>query len=202
MVAADLVERASGLRQLDRWHISVTDIEPEVRAEWCELSSADDQGLRPRRHHRPPPDAQARRLLRQAAPVPARRFRHHRPGHRPRPHGARPWRGRFRAVQGQRHRPGVRGRCGRQVPRRLAVARRPGQRHQRQVQRARRADLLGPARSGRAARRERRLQAQLPAFVAVEGQGHLPLHPAMVHRHGQAARPPARQDPRREALGE
>jgi isoleucyl-tRNA synthetase len=29
--------------------------------------------------------------------------------------------------------------------------------------------------------------AQLPAFVALEGQGHLPLHPAMVHRHGQAA---------------
>ena len=58
------------------------------------------QRLRPRRHHRPPPDAQARRLLRQAAPVPARRLRHHRPGHRPGPHGARPWRGRFRAVQG------------------------------------------------------------------------------------------------------
>ena len=71
---------------------------------------ADVQRLRPRRHHRPPPDAQARRLLRQAAAVPARRLRHHRPGHRPRPHGARPWRGRFRAVQGERHRPGVRGR--------------------------------------------------------------------------------------------
>ena len=72
--------------------------------------------LRPRRNHRPPPDAQARRLLRQAAAVPARRLRHHRPGHRPRPHGARPWRGRFRAVQGERHRPGVRGRRGRLLP--------------------------------------------------------------------------------------
>ncbi len=46
---------------------------------------------------------------------------------------------------------------------RLAVARRPGQRHQQQVQRARRADLLGPARGRRAARRMRRLPAQLPA---------------------------------------
>ncbi len=68
------------------------------------------QRLRPRRHHRPPPDAPARRLLRQAASVPAGRLRHHRQRHRPRPHGARPWRGRFRAVQGERHRPGLRGR--------------------------------------------------------------------------------------------
>ena len=80
------------------------------------MASASSAG-RPRRHHRPPPDAPARRLLRQAAPVPARRLRHHRPGHRPRPHGARPWRGRFRAVQGARHRSGVRGRGRRQVPR-------------------------------------------------------------------------------------
>ena len=69
------------------------------------LSAAIERGrsckrLRPSRHHRPPPDAQARRVLREAAPVPARRLRHHRPGHRPRPYGARPWRGRFRAVQG------------------------------------------------------------------------------------------------------
>ncbi len=55
-------------------------------------------------------------------------LRHHRPGHRPRPHGARPWRGRFRTVQGGRHRPGVRGRGRRQISRRLAVARRPGHR--------------------------------------------------------------------------
>ena len=86
------------------------------------------QRLRPRRHRRPPPDAPARRLLRQAAAVPAGRLRHHRPGHRPRPHGARPWRGRFRPVQGERHRPGVRGRGRRQVSRGLGVARRPGHR--------------------------------------------------------------------------
>ena len=36
--------------------------------------------------------------------------------------------------------------------------------------------------------RQRRLPAQLSAFMAVQGQGHLPLHPAMVHRHGQVAR--------------
>ena len=69
---------------------------------------------------------------------------------------------------------------------RLAVARRARQRHQHQVQRARRADLLGPARGRGAARGVRRLQAQLPAQLAVEGQGHLPLHAAMVHRHGSA----------------
>ncbi len=68
------------------------------------------KGSRPRRRHRPPPDAPARRLLRQAAPVPARRFRHHRCRHRPRPYGARSWRGRFPAVQGARDRSGVRGR--------------------------------------------------------------------------------------------
>ena len=59
-----------------------------------------------------------------------------------------------------------------------------------------------PARGRRAARGERRLPAQLPAFVAVEGQGHLPLHPAMVHRHGQAADALVAADPRRAALGE
>ena len=98
-------------------------------------------------------------------------------------------------MQVGRHRPGVRGRGGRQVPRGLGVARRPGQRHQQQVQRARRADLLGPARGRGVARGERGLPAQLPAFVAVEGQGHLPLHPAMVHRDGPArcAHVPARE---------
>ena len=40
------------------------------------------QRLRPRRHHRPSPDAPPRRLLRPAAPVPARRLRHHRHRHR------------------------------------------------------------------------------------------------------------------------
>ena len=85
-------------------------------------------GQRPRRHRRPPPDARARRLLRQAPPLPARRLRHHRRRHRPRPHGARPWRGRFPAVQGERHRSGLRGRRRRQLSRRLGVARRPGHR--------------------------------------------------------------------------
>ena len=46
------------------------------------------------------PMQRARRLLRQAPPLPPRRFRHHRCRHRPRPHGARSWRGRFPAVQG------------------------------------------------------------------------------------------------------
>ena len=45
------------------------------------------------------------------------------------------------------------------------------------------------------------LQAQLSAFVAVEGQGHLPLHPAMVHRHGPRASRRSLRDLRREALG-
>ena len=86
--AAHLVATRSSRRLLK------ADIEPSATA----MAESQCQRLRPRRHHRPPPDAQARRLLRQAAAVPAGRLRHHRPGHRPRPHGARPWRGRFRAV--------------------------------------------------------------------------------------------------------
>ena len=62
-----------------------------------------------------------------------------------------------------RHRSGLRGRRRGHVPRRLGVARRAGQRHQQEVQRARRADLHGSARGRRAARRERRLHAQLSA---------------------------------------
>ena len=47
-----------------------------------------------------------------------------------------------------------------------------------------------------------RLPAQLSAQLAVEGQGHLPLHPAMVRRDGPAAADQHCQDPRRAALGE
>ena len=68
------------------------------------------EGRRPRRHRRPPPDAPSRRLLRPAAPVPARRPCHHRRRHRPRPYGARSWRGGFPGLQGGRDRSGVRGR--------------------------------------------------------------------------------------------
>ena len=92
--------------------------------------------------------------------------------------------------------------AGRHLSRGLGVARRPGQRHQRQVQRARRADLLRPARGGGAARGVRGLPAQLSAFVAVEGQGHLPLHPAMVHRDGPAASQLALRELRGAALGQ
>ena len=63
------------------------------------------KGIRPRRHRRPPPDAPPRRLLRQAAAVHGGGLRHHRPGHRPRPRGARPWRGGFLPLPGERHRP-------------------------------------------------------------------------------------------------
>ena len=64
------------------------------------------------------------------------------------------------------------------------MAGRAGERHQSEVQRPGRADLRRPARGRRAARGERGLQAQLPAFVAQQGQADLPRHPAMVHRHG------------------
>ena len=40
--------------------------------------------------------------------------------------------------------------------------------------------------AGALLRRERGLHAQLPAFVAVEGQGDLPLHAAVVHRDGSS----------------
>src|SRR3546814_8422269 len=46
-----------------------------------------DYAERLEHHHRPPSDAQARRLLCEAPPVPARRFCHHRCGHGARPHG-------------------------------------------------------------------------------------------------------------------
>ena len=58
--------------------------------------------LRPRRHDRPPSDAPSRRLFRRAQAVPARRPCHHRCRHRPRPYGARPWRGGFPGLQGGR----------------------------------------------------------------------------------------------------
>ena len=50
----------------------------------------------------------------------------------------------------------------------------------------RRADLLGPSRGGRAAGGARGLPALLPAFVAQQGQGDLPLHPAVVRADGSA----------------
>src|SRR3712207_7789097 len=43
------------------------------------------------------------------------------------------------------------------------------------------------SRRRRLARGERGLPAQLSAFLALEGQGHLPLHAAMVRGDGQAA---------------
>ena len=48
----------------------------------------------------------------------------------------------------------------------------------------------------------RRLPAQLSAQLAVQGQGHLPLHAAVVRGDGQAGRPPAPQDQGREKVGE
>ncbi len=56
--------------------------------------------------------------------------------------------------------------------------------------------------SRRAARRQRRLPAQLSAQLALEGQGHLPLHPAMVRADGQGDDAYRAQDPARKALGE
>ena len=53
----------------------------------------------------------------------------------------------------------------------LGVARWAGQRHQQEVRRGGRADLCGPARRGGVAGGERRLCAQLSAFVAVQGKG-------------------------------
>ena len=40
---------------------------------------------------------------------------------------------------------------------------------------------------------QRRFPAQLPALLALQGQGHLPLHPAMVHPDGPAAARQARE---------
>ena len=63
----------------------------------------------------------------------------------------------------------------------------PGQRHRPQAERARRADLRGPARRRSAARGERGLPPQLSALVALEGQAHLPRDATVVHRDGRAS---------------
>ncbi len=43
------------------------------------------------------------------------------------------------------------------------------------------------SRAWRPARRQRGLRAQLPAQLALQGQGHLPLHAAMVHPDGESS---------------
>ena len=48
----------------------------------------------------------------------------------------------------------------------------------------------------------RRLPHSYPHSLAVEGQGHLPLHAAMVHRDGSAAPRLALRRARRAALGQ
>ena len=101
-------------------------------------------------------------------------------------------------MPGARHRPGVRGRCGRLLPRRLAVARRPGQRHQQQVQRARRADLLGPARGRRAARRERDFRHSYPHSWRSKAKVIYRCTPQWFIAHGQAAAAPVARETRAE----
>ena len=112
--------------------------------------ASDRQGLRPRRHRRPPPDAPSRRLLRRAAPVPARRSSSP-PTPAPASSTWRPTMARRISCSARRHGIdpvfAVDGR--RPLSRRLAVARRPGHRDQHQVQRAGRADLHRPARGRR-----------------------------------------------------
>ena len=138
------------------------------------------QRLRPRRHRRPPPDAPSRRVLRQAAAVPAGRFRHHRQGtglvHMAPDHGEDD----FELCKAHGIDPVFAVEADGSYRDDWAWLGGQGSGHQCQVQRARRADLLGLARGRRLARRERRLPAQLSAFVALEGQGDLPLHPAVV----------------------
>ena len=73
-------------------------------------------------------------------------------------------------------------RAARPVLRRAAGLRRQGQGGQGQRRRHREAGR------GRRARRARQAQAQLPAFLALQGAGDLPQHPAVVRRHRQAAR--------------
>ncbi len=58
------------------------------------------------------------------------------------------------------------------------------------------------SRRGRSARGKRRLPAQLPAFMALEGQGHLSLHAAVVHRDGEAVAASLGGDSGRAALGQ
>ncbi len=120
----------------------------------------------------------------------ARRLRHRRRRHRLRAHGAQPRRRRLRPVRAARAgRPHDPQRAGglllrRPCPllRRPAGVRRQGQGGQGERRRHRQAD-----RGGRPAR-PRPHDPQLPAFLALQGAGDLPQHPAVVRRHRQAAR--------------
>ena len=61
--------------------------------------------------------------------------------------------------------------------------------------------ICSDLREAGAARAARTSSTAIRIQLAVEGQGHLPLHPAMVHRHGQAAAAAGRRL-RRAALGQ
>ena len=107
-----------------------------------------------------------------------RRLRHRRRRHRLRAHGALPRRRRLRALRQERpRRPddpqrarGLVLRAARAVLRRPAGLRRQGPRGQGQRRRHRQAGR------GRRAHRPRPDDPQLPAFLALQGAGHLPQH--------------------------
>ena len=116
--------------------------------------------------------------------VAARRLRHRRGRHRPRPHGDRLRRGRLparRAVRAQRRQPGAARRHLRRAHRPLRGALRQGRR--------RRPDR-GPARARPAAAR-RGLRALLPALLALRHAAALLRQAVLVHRHLEPARPAA-----------
>ncbi len=123
-------------------------------------------------------------------PFLARRFRHDRSGHRTRPYGARPWRGRFPALP----RAWSRARSSRSRATANIATTGPGSAaRDRSINKAFNAAegpiCSRPARRGRTARRVGRFHPQLPAQLALEGQDHLPRYAAVVHRDGRAGRP-------------
>ena len=118
-------------------------------------------------------------------PLLAGGLRRRRPGHRPRPYRARPWRRRLGAGPGERAAGARHGRTGRRLSARRAAVRRQARSIAETASRA-----TPTRRSSPRSRRRGGLLARgnagpfLPAFLALEGAADLPQHAAMVHQHG------------------
>ena len=115
-----------------------------------------------------------------AVPLLAGRFRHHRAGHRPRPHRARHGADDFELGAQARPRGAGHGRRGRHLHRRRCRAS-PGLHVFKAAE-----PVIAALREQRRPARARHAGPQLPAFLALQGAADLPRHPAVVHPDGRA----------------
>ncbi len=187
----------------DRRRSRIVDDRRSSRSERDGMIRRIGQGLRPRRHHRPPPDAQARRVLRRAASAA-------RPAIMSPPTPAPAW-STWRPTMAKRistsaRRPGSTRCSWSTMPASIATTGRgfPAAAASSTTSSTRPTGRSAPtcARLARCSRRARTSSTATRIQLAVEGQGHLPLHPAMVHRDGSAAAAILAGDARRAALGQ